>query len=276
MTSQVIAGLVGDLADERAALIDVLTGRTEGDWARLTPAKEWDVRDQVVHLAHFDAITRTSIEDPEAFTELRESIPDLQEYVDGVGDLHRDRPGTDLLAWWAAEGDGLGRAALAADPTVRVPWFGPSMSLASKLTARIMETWAHGQDVVDAFGTDRPATDRLRHVARIGVLAFANSFRSRGLDVPATKVFVSLAPPGGGEPWTWGDPTDSERVTGPGLDFCLVVTQRRHVDDTCLAVSGPVARDWMHVAQAFAGPPGAGREPGQVAHSAVPTVRRHR
>jgi len=68
-----------------------------------------------------------------------------------------------------------------------------------------------------------------------------------------------------GTPWTWGDATAANRVTGAALDFCLVVTQRRHVADTSLQVVGPAASEWMHMAQAFAGPPGAGRQPGQFA-----------
>lgn len=263
MTDAVIAGLVADLAAEQRALAAVMEGRPDSDWKIATPAKGWDVRDQIAHLAHFDAITRLSIEDRAAFAELRDGVPDLQEYVDGIGDRNRTRSGRDMLAWWQEESDGLRRAALAADPKARVPWFGPDMSLASKLTARIMETWAHGQDVVDAIGLTRPATDRLRHVARIGVLAFQNSFRVRGLEVPEANVFVRLELPGGGEPWVWGDVQAADRVTGSAEDFCLVVTQRRHPDDTRLEVTGPVARAWMQVAQAFAGPPGSGREPGQ-------------
>ena len=46
-------------------------------------------------------------------------------------------------------------------------------------------------------------------------------------------------------------------------DFCRVVTQRRHVDDTDLRITGQSAHEWMALAQAFAGPPGQGRKPGQ-------------
>ena len=59
-------------------------------------------------------------------------------------------------------------------------------------------------------------------------------------------------------------PTLDDSVTGPAEDFCLVVTQRRHVDDTRLAVRGPLAREWMECAQAFAGPATSG-----------PAARRH-
>jgi uncharacterized protein (TIGR03084 family) len=152
----------------------------------------------------------------------------------------------------------------AVDPSTRIPWFGPDMSPASKATARLMETWAHGQDIVDALDLVRPPTKRLYHVAHIGVRALPNSYRTNQRPVPDAPVYVALAAPDG-ERWTWGDADAADRVEGPALDFCLVVTQRRHVADTDLVVEGAVATDWMSIAQAFAGPPGEGRAPGQFA-----------
>jgi uncharacterized protein (TIGR03084 family) len=127
------------------------------------------------------------------------------------------------------------------------------MSKRSFLTARLMEAWAHGQDVVDAVGAERPPTDRLRHVAQLGVITRGWSYRNRGLEPPAGDVRVELSAPSG-DMWTWGDADVEDSVTGPAEDLCLVVTQRRHVDDTRLAVRGPLAREWMECAQAFAGP----------------------
>ncbi len=152
------------------------------------------------------------------------------------------------------------RELLSLDPSTRVPWYGPDMSIASSLTARIMETWAHGQDVADALGATRATTPALRHVAHIGVRTLANSFVTRGFEVPDAPVYVALTSPDG-ECWTWGDAGAADRVEGDAVEFCLVVTQRRHVADTNLAVHGPVATQWMQIAQAFAGPPGAGRPP---------------
>lgn len=269
--SAVVPGLVEELAAEKASLVAVLEDAPESAWSTPTPAPRWTVHDQVAHLAFFDEITRQCIAEPKAFEELRDGLPDLQAYVDSIGGLNAHRGGAEMLQWWAEENDGLRAAALAADPTVRVPWFGPSMSLASKVTARIMETWAHGQDVVDALGVERTPTARLRHVARIGVLAFPNSFRTRGLAVPDGSVTVRLEDPEGGPSWVWGDESAADTVEGTALDFCLVVTQRRHVADTSLVVRGELATHWMDVAQAFAGPPGAGRQPGQFA-TATKTV----
>jgi len=138
-----------------------------------------------------------------------------------------------------------------------VPWYGPDMTLASTLTARIMETWAHGQDVADALGIDRDPSPRLRHVAFLGWRAVANSFRVQGRPEPTAPVRVEL-----GEV-AFGPDDAVDVVRGSLLHFCLVVTQRRHPADTDLVAEGPVATEWLTIAQAFAGPSGAGREPGQ-------------
>jgi len=260
---EIVAALADDLADEQRELMDLLRTRPAEEWDRPTPAPQWTVRDQIAHLAHFDGITRMCVRSPEEFVRFRDTLGDLQDYVDGEGIDNGGRSGPEMLAWWRTEADGLRAAALAADPEVRVPWFGPSMSLASKLTARIMETWAHGQDVVDALALHREPSARLRHIARIGVLAFANSFHARGLPVPEADVRVSLLAPDGVDVWAWGSDDADNVVEGHAEDFCLVVTQRRHLEDTTLAVRGEIARRWMDVAQAFAGPPGAGRAPGQ-------------
>ena len=56
-------------------------------------------------------------------------------------------------------------------------------------------------------------------------------------------------------------------VKGPAEDFCLIVVQRRHLDDTQLVVKGATARQWMTIAQTYAGLPGAGRKPGMFSKS---------
>jgi uncharacterized protein (TIGR03084 family) len=134
------------------------------------------------------------------------------------------------------------------------------MKPASMVTARLMETWAHGQDVADALGAEREPTARLRHVAHIGVRTRDFSYRNRGLEPPSEEFrFVLTAPDGG--TWTWGPEDAGQSVSGPALDFCLLVAQRRHRDDLALTASGPDADRWLGLAQAFAGPPGPGRPP---------------
>ena len=146
----------------------------------------------------------------------------------------------------------------AVDPGRRLPWYGPDMTPASSVSARLMETWAHGQDIVDAIGAERVATRRLRHVADLGIRAMPYSYAVNHLLPPTEPIRVELNAPEGGQ-WSWGSADAVNRVSGDALDFCLVVTQRRHPDDTAMVVTGPVAQQWISVAQAFAGPAGPGR-----------------
>ncbi len=83
-------------------------------------------------------------------------------------------------------------------PRGPLPWFGPPMAAASTATARLMETWAHGLDIADTLGVTRPPTDRLRHIARIGVRARDFAYATHGLTPPAEPFRVELTAPGGG------------------------------------------------------------------------------
>jgi len=136
------------------------------------------------------------------------------------------------------------------------------MSAVSFATARLMETWAHGQDIIDALDIERPGTERLRHIAHIGVLARPFSYRVNHMTMPDAAIRVGLISPAGAH-WHWGDEQAANQVSGDALDFCLAVTQRRHLADTDLQIKGAAAEEWMRMAQTFAGPPGAGRQPGQ-------------
>ena len=127
-------------------------------------------------------------------------------------------------------------------------------------TARLMETWAHGQDVADTLGLARAPTARLRHVAHIGARTRDFAYLLNGRRVPAEQFRVELSAPDG-ELWAWGPAAAAQRVTGPALDFCWLVTQRRHRSDLALRAEGAEADEWLGIAQAFAGPPGTGRGP---------------
>jgi uncharacterized protein (TIGR03084 family) len=249
-----MSALADDLAAESAVLRALLVPLDEDGWRQPTPAADGSVLDQVTHLAWFDEAALRSALQPEAFAD-EQANPD----PDGVAVAHRDRSGADVLAWFDDARSRLLAAFRGLDPSVRVPWYGPPMSAASALTARIMETWAHGQDVADALGVQREPTARLRHVAHIGIGARAYSYLVNGKQPPQAPIRVELAAPDGGT-WTWGPDDAPDRVVGPALDFCLAVTQRRHLADTTLHVCGPVATEWMGFAQAYAGPAGAGRE----------------
>lgn len=247
--TDVIADLAAEHADLDALLVDAAVDQP-------TPAEGWTIADCLAHLWHFDGRAMLAVSDPDRF------VSELAKEAELVPESHRQAHamgGAALHDAWRERAAQMVDAFRAADPSARVPWYGPPMSLMSFVTARLMETWAHGQDIVDALGIERPGTDRLRHVAFIGVRARPFSYINRGRDVPAGDVRVELVAPDG-EVWTFGE-SATDIVRGSALDFCLVVTQRRHRDDTDLVIDGPLAQDWMAIAQAFAGPPTDGRAP---------------
>jgi uncharacterized protein (TIGR03084 family) len=255
--------LIEDLAAETAALRTLLDPLADADWRRPTPAPGWTIADQVSHLAYFDDAAIRSATDPDGFAaEIARLTASGTMDADVIAAQFRHLTPEQLRDWFGRRRSQLLSVFAGLDPAARVPWFGPSMSVASSLTARLMETWAHGQDIADTVGVQREPTHRLRHVAHIGVGARAFSYVAHGLPVPADPVRVELIAPSG-ELWTWGPASAENQVSGPALDFCLLVTQRRHRADTAVTVHGPLADEWLTIAQAFAGPPGAGRAPGQ-------------
>lgn len=258
----ILAELVDDLRAERSALDDVVSDLDAKAWALPTPAPGWNIQDQIWHLTWFDGAARRTIAEPEIFAaEAARAKVDFDAYVADLEAQGRALTPADVLETWRNGNEAFCGAALAADPGTRVAWYVTEMSVTSIVSARVMETWAHGQDVRDTLGVAPEVSDRLRHVAHIGANAMAYAFVVRGLEAPTVPVRVELVLPSGAL-FTFGPEQADDLVQGSALDFCLVVTQRRHLDDVDLRVEGPVARAWMPIAQAFAGPPGAGRSPG--------------
>jgi uncharacterized protein (TIGR03084 family) len=255
--------IVNDLEEEQAALLTVVAGLSASDWDTPTHAPGWSVRDQVSHLAYFDEAATRAITDHEAFAaEVREAMQGGADFETRYLERGRGMTAAGVLDWWSSASSALIRAARTLAPGARVPWYGPAMSAASFITARLMETWSHGLDVVDAVGAERPDTERLRHVAFLGFRTRAYSYSVRGAQLPPQPVRVEVTSPSG-ETWVFGDAGAENVIRGTATDFCRVVTQRRHVADTGLEVHGPAAEEWMSIAQAFAGPPGGGRRPGE-------------
>jgi uncharacterized protein (TIGR03084 family) len=276
--------LLEDLDAEFEALWEVVADFADDDrrWDLPTPAEGWAVRDQIGHLAFFDDAGRLAMVDPDAFMRSVDQLLSLPDPMDVHLVPGRAMGGDELLTWWHGAHRAMIDVFSTADPSTRVPWYGPPMGMLSFVSARLMETWAHGQDVCDALGATRVPTARLRHVAHLGVRARPFSYLVRGREVPEGRIEVVLVGPDG-DHWRWeiGSEAGSNAsnasnasagsagsvdgapasVAGSALDFCLVVTQRRNVADTDLVVTGALAEDWIAIAQAFAGGPGPGRPP---------------
>jgi uncharacterized protein (TIGR03084 family) len=246
--------MLADLRAESDDLDAIIAGAGPDALATPTPAEGWSVSDTLGHLWYFDREGRRALEEPEAFVAgLEKLFADPAAFMRSHDETVRSL-GDSLVPAWQDERRRIIDALAAIDPSTRVPWYGPSMSPMSFGTARLMETWAHGQDIADALGVRRTPTDRLRHIAHLGVSTRGFSYAVRDAQASDVPVFVALTAPSGAE-WTWGDPTATNSVRGPALDFCLRVTQRRMLEDLELEVTGDAATEWMSIAQAFAGGP---------------------
>lgn len=253
-----IVQLAQDLGAEAESLLRLIEPLDDNDWLTSTPAPGWCIADQIIHLALFDERALWSMTDAVRFSE------DLKILRSSGVDIHRQerfRSHANVVKWWVDANTSLCTAVQGVSPETRCQWYGPSMSVASMVTARVMETWAHAHDVADALSVQVLSTPRLRHIAHIGVRARAFSYAANQRELPAGEVCVRLSAPDG-TIWRWGD-DGAHSVSGDVLDFCQVVTRRRHINDVHLEIHGDLAHDWMNIAQAFAGPPGEGRQPGQ-------------
>jgi len=262
----VLDDVIADLSAEGDQLRTTVAALDADAWRRQTPADGWDVATTIAHLLWTDevavlaagalseegkqawnAVVLTAIEDPTGFV-------DTEALRIGASSPE------ELLARWDAARPALVAALQAHPDGQKLPWFGPPMSPTSMATARFMETWAHALDVYDAIGVRPEVTDRIRHVAHIGVRTRNFSYANNGLEAPTEEFRIELSAPSG-EVWTWGPEDAPQIVTGSAYDFCQLVTQRVHRDDTDLKAVGDDAEKWLTIAQAFAGPAGGGRDP---------------
>lgn len=259
-----ISEVLDDLVAEQDALDRVVTGLDDEQFATPTPSPRWTITDQLGHLTYFDTSAALAIVDPAGFAVHRDEL--FSSFADELavdeatlGKFREREPAAQLLTWRSGRLD-LEAAARELTNETRIEWYGPSMGSKSFLTARLMEVWAHGQDIRDALGLQREHTDRIRHIAQLGVITRGWSYLVRGEQPPEGDVRVQLTAPSGAT-WAWGPDDATDRVDGPADDFCLVVTQRRNIADTDLTVVGGLATDWMSKAQAFAGTPSTGPAP---------------
>ncbi len=253
------------LKSSAEALCTELEALDEEAWWLPTDFFGWTAWDEIAHLCYFDEAALLAIQNEAAFRRHADDLLELMvqgQPISAVARLHFHRlsPSAICARWRDRFGQLLAHLATL-DPKDRLPWYGPSMSALSFATARMMETWAHGQDIYDRLGYVRPASAALKPIAHLGVSTFAWTFRNRQLEVPSQAPFVALQGPAQAS-WLWGDPAARDRIEGEALDFCLVVTQRRHWQDTALKVTGGVAQSWMNIAQCFAGPPADPPRPG--------------
>ncbi len=233
--------LCADLLAEYSQLASLAEALTPQQWVQKTPFHGWTPWDEIAHLCFFDETGMLAATDPEAFTAATaELVKQLGSGLE-IDVIARARfghlDGSRLLPYWRQGFERLIDALSRMDPKARLPWYGPTMSVRSFATARMMETWAHGQDIYDFTGRRRTVGDRIKNIAHLGVSTFRWSFVNRNLHVPEPAPYVELLAPSG-ERWIWNDPPS-------GQDY----------------LRGSAAR-WLPIAQCYAGPPEDAPAPG--------------
>ncbi len=255
--------VITDLITEGAEIDRLVADLGVSDWSTPTPAPGWTIAHQIAHLAATFRLAALAAANPEAFKAMAANLgADFDANVNAALAEYLADPPEVLLARWRAEREAAEKALAAVPPGQIVPWLVRPLPAPILAAAGMMELFGHGQDIADALGARRERTDRIRHLVAFAVRTWDFGYQARGLTPPDGEFRFELTAPSG-TLWTFG-PTDAAgKITGPAADFCLLVTRRRHRDDLKLYATGTDADHWLNIAQAYRGPAGLGRSPGQ-------------
>jgi len=256
-----------DFRAEAQVLAAATQDLTDADFDRATLFKSWTIGDVIGHLHMFDIAAELSLRDEAEFSaflapvykamgEGRSMIEAQNVWLAEIG-----LSGRALRDAWAAQSGKTANAYADVDPKKRLKWAGPDMSARSMITARQMETWAHGQEVFDVLGKDRVEADRIKNICHLGVTTYGWTFAVRREKAPEPAPYVRLTAPSGAI-WEWNDVDEANMVSGSAVGFAQTVAQTRNVADTDIQTTGEAAAQWMTKAQCFAGAPNDPPAPG--------------
>ncbi|MDQ3789581.1 MAG: TIGR03084 family metal-binding protein [Actinomycetota bacterium] len=255
--------VISDLTADAEEFEGLVAGIDDAAWERPTPAPGWTVAHQVAHLAFIFRLAGTAASDAELFGAMAEkAAANFEGAVNAALAEYLGDPPEVLLTRWRAERDTAIKALAAVPADQVVPWLVRPLPPAVLASAGMMELFAHGQDIADALGVTRERTDRLWWIALFVSLTWDFGYQARGLTPPAAPFRFELTAPSGAT-WEFGPADAEQKITGPAEDLCLLATRRRHRDDLALTATGADADAWLDIAQAYRGPAGEGRRPGQ-------------
>jgi len=247
-----------DFKNESDSLYKILKNIKDDTFRKETQFKSWTINDVLYHLNVWNNAALLSLKSKGKFQEfLQDFISAVQSGIsprDYEKKLSENLDGQELLFLWKKTYEMVSDEFSISDPKKRVKWAGPDMSVRSSITARLMETWAHGQEIYDQLGINRVEDDRIKNIVVIGMNTFGWTFANRNLEVPEKIPRLFLLSPSKIK-WEWNKDNKEDSITGNASEFCQVVTQVRNINDTSLKVTGNIAKKWMSIAQCFAGPP---------------------
>lgn len=247
---------------ESNALHKLLQGIPSDRFLEPTQFKNWTLRDVLEHLHFWNQMAAYQLTDESGLVSTLQQIGRFDGGMRAYEAKHFSGvPADDLFAiWWQGVNETADLFATC-DPKARLKWAGPDMSARSSITARLMETWAHGQEVYDHLGVVRQNEDRIQNIVVLGVNTYGWTYKTRGETPPGPMPHLQLTAPSG-TIWIYGEASETSSIKGAAEEFCQVVTQTRNIADTGLKLTGPVAEDWMSKAQCFAGAAHAPPPPG--------------
>src|SRR5437899_4557270 len=111
-------------------------------------------------------------------------------------DKERDRPLPELRARWQSTVDEFLSRLDDADFHQRVTWVAGELSVRTLVTTRLAETWIHAGDVADGLGMELPATERLKHIARLAWRTLPYAFARDGRELSGPVAFDLKGPTG--------------------------------------------------------------------------------
>ena len=244
--------------EESDALYKLLINADKNSFKLKTQFKSWTINDVLYHLHVWNIAALLSLKNENEFKEFMQNFMEAVKSGNSAREYEKilsdNTEGLDLLNLWKETYEKISNEFAKSDPKKRVKWAGPDMSVRSSITARHMETWAHGQEIFDQLGFERIDTDRIKNIVVIGVNTFGWTYINRNLLIPETMPKLSLLSPSN-ELWEWNEDNEEDMISGSATEFSQVVTQVRNINDTSLKVSGKIANEWMSIAQCFAGPP---------------------
>jgi enediyne biosynthesis protein E11 len=259
VSEDVIAALTAeaDQVDEWVAGLDA------AGWAQPTPALGWTVAHQIAHLSFIFKLAGTAASEPETFKAMTEAAAgDFQGAVNAALGWYLPAEPEELLARWRSERTDAIKALDAVPRMDLVPWLVRPLPAFVLASAGLMELFGHGQDIADTVGVQPVRTDGLKHLVLFATLTWDFGYQARNLPTPDTQFRFEITGPSGAL-WEFGPEDATDRISGPAVDFCQLVTRRRHHTDLEVVATGEEATRWLEIAQAYRGPAGDGRSPGQ-------------
>ncbi|HEY0639317.1 MAG TPA: TIGR03084 family metal-binding protein [Pseudonocardiaceae bacterium] len=257
--------VIAALAADGEEVDRLVAGLDASRWTTPTPADGWTIAHQIAHITATFRLAALAASDAEGFGKLASTFsPDFDANVQAALSQFVNLPPAALLGQFRAARGAAEGALAACDPATPLPWLVRPLPPSVLACAGMMELFGHGQDIADALGVRRTHTDRLQYLVGFAVRTWDFGYLARGLETPAVEFGFDITGPSGAR-WTFGPADAEQRIAGPAEDFCLLVTRRRHRDDLALTATGPDAEAWLDIAQAYRGPAGEGRAPGQFA-----------